>query len=343
VYPQLLRTPVKDPHLLKSAAVGPHPGSIGLRPRCARIVAHVAGSWIVATGLLLLGWAVHSHFSVVSYEPGMHNKKNRVARSSCKSWIGCFMAKWGRGTNAAFGLLGSILLLGPVWAQEICPVEVKLLLSSPEPQPVIAALGFKKRTESRIYFFDTQSLSLLAQGAIIRIRQGAKNDLTVKLRSSKGESTHDNALLRSRFPCEIDRTRARADTSYAVERRYQMAKVPDIGPDVHSLLNSSQRELLVDAGVSIDWDRVVKVASIRSTKWQTGTKSPYGKLALELWEWSTGKVLELSSKAPSASDTSKYTELEDLLKKNGLSLNANQATKTTTVLESLANRSSPTP
>jgi hypothetical protein len=35
--------------------------------------------------------------------------------------------------------------------------------------------------------------------------------------------------------------------------------------------------------------------------------------------------------------------VEELLKANGLSLNANQATKTATVLEGLANHSSPTP
>jgi hypothetical protein len=150
--------------------------------------------------------------------------------------------------NGAFGLLGSILFISPVCAQETCPVEVKILLSSPETEPAILALGFKKKTESQI---------------------------------------------------------------------------------------------LADAGVSIDWERVAKIASIRSIKWQTGTQSPHGKLALELWQWRTGKILELSSKSPSAADTSKYKEMEELLKASGLSSNADQATKTTTVLESLANLSLP--
>jgi hypothetical protein len=258
----------------------------------------------------------------------MQYQTNHIS-SSCRASVG-------RPTSRAFGLFGSLLLLSPVYAQGECPVEVKLLLSSPEAQPVIGALGFKKKTETQIYFFDTESLSLLTQGAIIRIRQGANNDLTVKLRLPEGDSAHDNALLRARFPCEIDRTRAQADTSYAVEREYQVAKVPDSGTDVRGLLNSSQRSLLADAGISIDWDRVVKIASIRSSKWQTAAQSPHGKLALELWEWSTGKILELSSKSASASDTSKYKGMEAMLKANGLSLNANQATKTTTVLESLA-------
>jgi hypothetical protein len=248
-------------------------------------------------------------------------------------------AKQGRMINGAFGLLGSIVLLGPVCAQEACPVEVKVLLSSPETEPVILALGFKKRTESQIYFFDTESLSLLRQGAIIRIRQGANNDLTVKFRLPMGEDTRDNALLRARFPCEIDRTRGRADLSYAVERQIQLAKVPETGTEVNRLLSPSQQKLLASAGVSIDWDRVAKIASIRSIKWQTGTRSAHGKLALELWQWRAGEMLEVSSRLPSASDTLKYEELELLLKASGLSLNANQGTKTTTVLESVANLS----
>jgi hypothetical protein len=237
----------------------------------------------------------------------------------------------------AFGLIGSLLFLCAVRAQENCPVEVKLLLSSPAAQPVITALGFKRRTEGLVYFFDTESLDLLTQGIIVRIRQGANDDLTVKLRPPKGKPAEDRSQLREHFPCEIDRTRAAADTSYAVGRPYKVAKVPDIGTDVFNLLSASQKNLLKVAGVSIDWARVGRIASIHSTKWQTGTQSPYGKLALELWEWPAGKTLEISAKAPPASGESKYKQLARLLEMNGLSLNANQDTKTTTVLKTLGN------
>jgi hypothetical protein len=234
----------------------------------------------------------------------------------------------------AFLLVGSLLLLGTTHAQD-CPVEVKLMLSSPAAQPVIAALGFKKRTESLVYFFDTESLDLLMQGIIVRVRQGANNDLTVKLRAAQGKTADDHSQLRRDFPCEIDRTRERADTSYAVERQFTVVKVPESGADVYSLLSESQKSLLTDAGASIDWVRVIRIANIRSTKWQTSAHSRYGKLALELWEWSAGEVLEVSSKAPAASDVSHYTRLERLLQMNGVALNANQDTKTATVLKTL--------
>jgi hypothetical protein len=243
--------------------------------------------------------------------------------------------------NWTLGLIASFVFLSPVRAQEDCPVEVKILLSSPETQPVIAALGFKKRTESRIHFFDTESLDLLMQGVIIRIRQGTNNDLTVKLRPPKGNPANDRSQLSKLFPCEIDRMRAAADKSYAVNRQYTVVKVPEIGTDVYNLLSASQQKLLIEAGVSIDWARVIRIASIHSTKWQTGARSTYGKLALELWEWPAGKILEISAKAPPASDVSKYTELAQLLEIKGLSLDANQDTKTTTVLETLGNQPAP--
>jgi hypothetical protein len=235
----------------------------------------------------------------------------------------------------AFLLIGFLLSLRPAHAQENCPVEVKLLLSSPTAQPVITALGFKKKTEGVVYFFDTDSLDLLKQGVIVRLRQGANNDLTVKLRPAPGAPSDDHSQLRKNFPCEIDRTRARADTSYAVARQYTAIKVPESGNDVYSLLDASQKNLLKEAGVSIDWARVIRIANIHSTKWRTSARSAYGKLALELWEWPAGKVLEISGKSPSASAESKYTQLAQLLQMNGLALNANQDTKTTTVLTTL--------
>jgi hypothetical protein len=240
-----------------------------------------------------------------------------------------------------FGLIGSLLFLGAVHAQEPCPVEVKLLLSAPAPQSVITALGFKTMTAGLVYFFDTESLDLLTQGVIVRIRQGGSSDLTVKVRLPKGRSSEDRAQLLEQFPCEIDRTRAEADTSYAVGRPYRAARVPESGMDVFNLLSASQKNLLKVAGVSIDWVRVGRIASIQSTKWQTGAQSPYGKLALELWEWPAGKILEISAKAPPASDESRYKQLAQLVEMNGLSLNADQDTKTTTVLKTLGNRTAP--
>jgi hypothetical protein len=245
-----------------------------------------------------------------------------------------------RHRRSSVGLIASMLLLGSAYAEVRCPVEVKLLLASPDAHPVIAALGFEKATTGEVYFFDTDSLELLMQGVIVRVRQGAKNDLTVKLRPPKGGGD-DRWYLGEQFPCEIDRTPAAAETSYAVGRTYNAPKAPTNGIGVYEQLSDLQKKLLHDAGISIDWARVSQVAKIHSTGWRTKTQSSYGKLALELWEWPAGKILELSSKVPAAADAAKYGELERLAKMKGLDLNASQDTKTTTVLLTFAKHAVP--
>jgi hypothetical protein len=238
--------------------------------------------------------------------------------------------------------IGIVVFLAPTSrAAEKCPVEIKLLLSPPTIQTVIASLAFKKEAAGRVYFFDTDSLDLLMQGIIVRIRQGANNDLTVKVRLHNGNRQIGIDRLQGRFPCEIDRTQMGASTSYAVKRRYKATKVPEIGGDIYSLLSASQKELLRRARLSIDWARVVRMADINSTQWEATAPSPSGSLALELWEWPAGKILELSAKVEPDAEESKYAQLERLVKAKDLSLSASQDTKTSVVLKTFADRSSP--
>jgi len=91
--------------------------------------------------------------------------------------------------------------------QENCHVEVKLLLSPAETQAVVAALSAKKETTGRVYFFDIGALDLLSQGAIVRLRQRAKNDLTVKLRPPNRKKFSPTPEGRGGFKCEVDLTR----------------------------------------------------------------------------------------------------------------------------------------
>ena len=243
----------------------------------------------------------------------------------------------------AFVLLAALVMfLDPAaYAQEKCPVEVKFLLSSPATEIAIASLGFKKETTGRVYFFDTDSLDLLRHGVIVRVRQGASNDLTVKVRRPEDKEGVDYARLRGRYPCEIDRTRAGAMISYAVRRPYNTTNLTEIGSGVRDLLSASQNELLHDSQVAVDWGRVKRIVDIRSTKWETPAESASGKLALELWEWPAGKLLEVSAKASDPAAASKYAELEQLLRAKDLSLSANQDVKTSVVLQSLVHYPSP--
>jgi hypothetical protein len=246
--------------------------------------------------------------------------QNHSARSAKIRWKRIF-------SSILVALFGSAL-----HAQQACPVEIKILLSSASLKSAVSSLDFRKQTANRIYFFDTDNLSLLAQGVIVRVRLGAKNDLTVKVRLPENKNQTDSSRLREHFPCEIDRTDAGASTSYSVSEEFEDTQAPESGDDLFRTLSSQQRELLKEAHVSIDWPAVKRISSIRSTTWKTSADSSLHKLTLEYWEFPAGSLLELSTKSAADDWESKDAELHGIVKLKGLPLSPNQQTKTTTVL-----------
>jgi hypothetical protein len=231
-----------------------------------------------------------------------------------------------------------LLLSSALQAKETCPVELKLLLSPPAIQAVMASFKFGHATTGQVYFFDTAELDLLRQGVIVRVRQGANNDLTVKLREVEGNQ-RVASQLRPHFPCEIDQTEAGNNTSYSLQRKYKTPHVPERGSSIVGLLSQPQQRLLQQARVSIDWTRVTRLASIRSTKWEANVQSRFRKLALELWEWPAGSILELSTRVGPDAGQSGYAELQRVVALSSLPLSASQDTKTRIVLESLTQHS----
>jgi hypothetical protein len=226
-------------------------------------------------------------------------------------------------------------------AQENCNVEVKLLLSPGETQAAVAALGGKKETLGHIYFFDTEKLELLSQGAIVRLRQGAKTDLTIKFRSPNGKKLSVTTELGGGFKCEIDLTAEGANSSYSITRQLAAKELPLTGTDASRLLSTAQIRLLEDAHVSVDWSRVKRVAEITAKGWQTPPQPHVGGVTLELWEWPGGKVLELSTKVSFDAGSSAYTKLEQLVKAKQLAMSPDQRVKTSIALEAITHATAP--
>ena len=236
-----------------------------------------------------------------------------------------------------FAFLTSALLLlcSGLHAQENCNVETKLLLSPAETQSAIAALAATKETAGRIYFFDTAALDLLSQGAIVRLRQGAKTDLTVKLRPPNGKNFSTPSQARDGFKCETDMTQEGANSSYSITTQLATKELPRTGTGVARLLSPAQLKLLQDAHVSVDWTAVRRIAEITATDWQTASQPRLGKLTLELWEWPGGKALELSAKVSSEAASSTYAELQQLVKTKQLATSTDQRVKTSIALEAI--------
>jgi hypothetical protein len=234
------------------------------------------------------------------------------------------------------GWLCVVLFAGwAAYAQDRCNVEIKILLSPDETPAAVAALKLKNETAGRVYFFDTSDLDLLAHGLIIRLRQGSDGDLTIKVRPSAGTKTVAPSDIGEGFDCEVDLIGGVRTPSYTVRTRYAARRLPETGSDVLKLLDAEQEKLLKQAQTSVDWGRVKRIADIQATTWQTKSQPGFSKLTLEFWEWSGGKILEVSTKVGPDAATSANAELQQLLKAKGLSLNTVQQAKTRMVLESL--------
>lgn len=126
----------------------------------------------------------------------------------------------------------AILLLScALKAEETCNVEAKLLLDPAQTQTAIQALRAKRETPSHVYFYDTAALDLLTQGVILRLRQGAETEFTVKMRHPQGKSFADPSEGPGRisFKCEVDFIGGQGKPSYSLKSGYPEGQIPPTG------------------------------------------------------------------------------------------------------------------
>ena len=233
--------------------------------------------------------------------------------------------------------LGVLLLLlcFDLYPQEPCDFEAKLLLPPSQTKAAIAALHAGKETAGYVYLYDTPSLDLLSHGVIVRLRRGSDNDLTVKLRPTTGQTFSDPSAGREDYKCEVDMTGIGPVNSYSI-RRPSTVPPPATSGEIYGMLSPGQRKLLEQSQVAIDWSRVKKIVGIRYTAWQSKSQPKFKKLALELWEWPGGRVLELSTKVEGEAGPATYQALQRLAQEERLSLSTIQGPKTNLVLRSTA-------
>jgi len=217
-----------------------------------------------------------------------------------------------------------------------CGAEAKLLVSPREVQKSVAALHAGKESRREVYLFDTEDLGLLSQGAILRLRTGAGADLTVKLRSGEGEKQKDPSEGKEAFKCEVDLVGNSALTSHSLRRAWKSKPVPETGEALHAALSAGQLKLLSAARISIDWHHVKRIAQVQATDWEVRTDGPLRKVTVELWDWSSGKILELSAKTDPKRGPSTMSQLREMAVASRLTVEEKQEPKTSLVLHAVA-------
>ncbi len=237
--------------------------------------------------------------------------------------------------------LCSVFFVPVLSAQEKCDVEVKLQLLPAESRVAVMALKAGKESPITVYFFETDTLDLSSQGVIVRLRRGSGTDLTIKLRPVSGAKFLHPHAGRKDLKCEVDLTGDGAISSYSITTRLAGERLPATGLEIYQLLSLEQRNLLKEAEVSINWNQVKKIVEIQSTSWRANGQPHLGRLALELWEWPGGKILELSTRVGPKSGTQAYRELQDLARSKWLTFSPDQQPKTKTVLQSITHSAWP--
>jgi hypothetical protein len=225
-------------------------------------------------------------------------------------------------------LLLALLIVTSLHAQQTCSEEVKLLLSPAQVPAAIKALKARQESHSRVYFYDTPALDLLSEGLILRFRDRAEVDLTVKLRPLPGDKFVIPSGVRDDYKCEVDFNDGVETESFSVVNKYLTANAPVTGEELFQRLSEGQKKLIRDAKVQIDWKRVKRIAEIRSTNWTSRANPPLGKLSVELWVWPGGSLFEVSTRVAPDARLATFVELRDLANKKGLSLDTNQRSKT---------------
>ena len=228
----------------------------------------------------------------------------------------------------------TFLLHNVAYAQGECSTEVKLLVSPAQTQKVLTVLNAGKKVRGQIYLFDTEGLDLLSRGVTIRLRTAAKNDLTVKLRSAESDNTMPPAGAPA-SECEIDMIGNMALTSYSLRKAWRTGSVPETGDELRSALSADQLKLFRSAVTSIDWDRLKAQADIRATVWDAHPDTSIEKISIELWEWTGGQILELSTRTSRQNGALALSELRAIAARNGLTVMDKQEAKTTLVLQAL--------
>jgi hypothetical protein len=229
--------------------------------------------------------------------------------------------------------ISGMLLTTTAFPQQPCSAEVKLLLVPSELQSAKATLHAKTPRSADIYLYDTGSLDLLKQGILLRMRQGAKSDLTVKRRSKDVGAQSADADA----SCEFDAVAGETYRSLAITMKFS-ASVPENGRDLFALLSPSQKKLAEP--FAIDWKNVKEIAAIKSTTWQISLPPDFPKLSMELWEWNGQSILEISARVPASDVSSGYQRLQKLAIERKLALSPEQETKTALVLQSISHPTS---
>ena len=222
-------------------------------------------------------------------------------------------------------------------------VELKVTLPADDYQAARKGLPFDpiEAQPRQVYFFDTPDLDLDKAGIVVRARrvQGGRGDTVVKLRPVTPDDLAPALRTDPSFNVEVDAMPGGYVCSGSFKGRTTAADILDALAGkfpVSKLFSKGQRRFFTDH-VPADID-LAKLVVLGPTFVLKGTFKAQDlddrRMVVEMWLYQDGsRIVEVSTKCLPREAFHVATETRLYLKKAGLSLGGNQATKTRTALE----------
>jgi hypothetical protein len=229
-------------------------------------------------------------------------------------------------------------------ARESDSVELKLTIPASEQRATFIALGLDPlEAQIRlIHFFDTPDLALEQAGVVVRARriQGKGEDSVIKLRPVIPHEMPDKLRESPSFVVEVDAAPGGfvcSGSLKGVPRKASVTEAARGDAPLRRLFSKEQRAFYREhAPPDIALDDLSMLGPIFVLKLKGTPAGAKRKLAVELWMYPDGRILELSTRCRPDEALAVAAETRAFLLERGVDLLGDQQTKTRTALEYFA-------
>jgi hypothetical protein len=219
-------------------------------------------------------------------------------------------------------------------------VELKLTVPAPEQRATLVRLGLDPlQAQIRlVYFFDTPDLALESAGVVVRARriQGKGEDSVIKLRPVVPHELPDDLRESPSFNVEVDAMPGGFVCSGSLKGVPRKASVQDAASGrvpLRRIFSKEQRRFYeAHAPADIALDDLSVLGPVFVLKIKGTPRGMNRKLAVELWLYPDGRILELSTRCGTGEAMQVAAEARAALTARGIDLLGEQETKTRTTL-----------
>lgn len=220
-------------------------------------------------------------------------------------------------------------------------IEVKVTVVDQHEEMALNKFGLKRKSgeRRRIFFYDTQTLSLYKKGICLRARETDDDcDSTVKIRPVVPKRVGDKWGKKNGFKVEADAVGEKVICSASfttAQKPKEIGAVASGGRPIAKLFSGEQEEFLKEmAPFQIDFATLVPLGPVEVVRWKFRNDGIPYELCAEEWRLPDGRdVIEISIKAKRAEAAAAQAALEGFLAELGIAPETRQQTKTRTALE----------